>query len=103
MVRYKLRTLLIVAALGPLLLAVSYFQLARHFAWLHRNDGPFIQRAKFLGNLGYSDKKLAKVIGLNQGIRLNAYAAGESLQKIKAFYVQQGYPHSGSVRRQHVR
>jgi len=91
MVRYSLRTLLIVVALGPLIIAIAYFQVAKRSVWLHRKDGPLIQDARFLGNRSHSDKRLAKLIGVRQGIRLNAYTAEESLQKIQAFYEQQGY------------
>jgi len=91
MFRYNLRTLLIVVALGPMIIAIGYVQFAKRSVWLHRKDGPLIQDARFLGNRSHSDKKLAKVIGVRQGIRLNSYTAEESLQKIKAFYVRQGY------------
>ena len=93
--RFRLRTLLIVLALGPLLISIGYLRLSSRQRWLHRKHGPFIRQATFVGNQAYSDRKLAKVIGVNGGpggtvgVRLNAYTADESIEKIKAFYVQQ--------------
>jgi len=90
--RYRLRTLLIFLAIAPLLLSIAYFQLQRNLAWRHRREGPLIRRAKFEGNRQFSNKKLLKIIAINEGIRLNAYSADQSLRKLQAFYAQQGYP-----------
>jgi hypothetical protein len=91
LMRYGLRTLLILLAVGPPLGSVGYFQVVSHMAWRQRLEGPWICRAKFLGNRAFTDKKLAKVTGVDKSIRLNAYTAWESLHKVKAFYAREGY------------
>ncbi|HEY2414617.1 MAG TPA: POTRA domain-containing protein [Pirellulaceae bacterium] len=89
--RYKLRTLLIVLALGPLLLSIAYFQFQPYLAWRKRKSGPLIRQARFLGNRAFSDKKLLKVAGVHESIRLNPYTASQSLRKLQTFYSDQGY------------
>jgi outer membrane protein assembly factor BamA len=91
MMRFRLRTLLVFLAIGPPLLAVGYFYFVSHVAWRHRLEGHWVRQAKFLGNTAFSDKKLAKVTGVGQSVRLNAYSAGELVRKIRAFYFQQGF------------
>jgi hemolysin activation/secretion protein len=61
---------------------------------LHRlkRYGPMIYQARFTGNRAFSDKKLAKAIGVRTGLRLNAYTAWESLRDVQRFYVDEGYP-----------
>jgi outer membrane protein insertion porin family len=55
-------------------------------------ERPRIREIKFLGNRGYSDKKLTKEIGLKKGDPLNSYAAEESRRKIEELYRSGGYP-----------
>jgi outer membrane protein assembly factor BamA len=90
--RYRLRTLLILLAVAPPLASIGYRQIVSHMAWRHRLEGPWIRQAKFLGNRSFSDKKLAKVTGIDKSVRLNAYTAAELLRKLQAFYLEHGYP-----------
>jgi outer membrane protein insertion porin family len=55
-------------------------------------ERPRIREIKFLGNRGFSDKKLTKEIGLKKGDPLNSYAAEESRRKIEQLYHSGGYP-----------
>jgi outer membrane protein insertion porin family len=55
-------------------------------------ERPRIREIKFLGNRGFSDKKLLKEIGVKKGDPLNAYAAEESRRKIQEFYHRGGFP-----------
>jgi outer membrane protein assembly factor BamA len=91
MIRFRLRTLLIVLALGPLLLSIAYFQFQPYLTWRNRKSGPLIRQAKIIGNRAFSDKKLLKVIGIHEGIRLNSYTTSQYLRKLQAFYSDQGY------------
>jgi outer membrane protein assembly factor BamA len=91
MPRFSLRTLLIVLAVMPLLLSIVYFQFQPYLAWRNRKSGPLIRQAKITGNRDFSDKKLLKVIGIHEYMRLNPYTARQSLRKLQAFYSDQGY------------
>ena len=86
-----MRTLLVLLALAPPLLSIGYFQFAAQQVWHHRQEGPWIRQAKFMGNQMFSNKKLAKVIGASESLRLNAYTATDSLRKLKTFYAQAGF------------
>jgi outer membrane protein insertion porin family len=55
-------------------------------------ERPRIKEIKFLGNRGFSDKKLKKEIGVKEGDPLNAYAAEESRRKIEELYHTSGFP-----------
>jgi outer membrane protein insertion porin family len=55
-------------------------------------ERPRIGELKFLGNRGFSDKKLTKEIGLKKGDPLNSYAAEEGRRKIEELYQTGGYP-----------
>jgi outer membrane protein insertion porin family len=55
-------------------------------------ERPRIGELKFLGNRGFSDKKLTKEIGLKKGDPLNSYAAEEARRKIEELYHTGGYP-----------
>ena len=96
MLRYKLRTLLIVLALGPPVLAICFLALVQRSARQREQQGHWIYQAKFIGNRRYSDKILAKVIGLRntngiKGRRLNSNSAEDSRKKIEHLYHQAGY------------
>jgi outer membrane protein assembly factor BamA len=91
MFRYKLRTLLIVLAVLPPLLAAGYL------LWMsgqkpRRPDGPIIYQAKFIGNRCFSDSKLTHEIGLKQVFRLDMDSAEQSRLKITQLYLRAGYP-----------
>ena len=88
MFRYKLRTLLILLAIGPPLMSIGYF--ARMPGQGQTVKGPIIYQAKFVGNCQISDKKLAKVIGVREGLRLNKNLAAHSRYKIKECYFLAG-------------
>jgi hemolysin activation/secretion protein len=94
--RFRLRTLLIVLALGPPILAIAYLTIASKPKPNRPQAGPWIDRATFQGNRQYSDKKLAKLIGLKSstgihGLRLNAQSAEQARSKIEQFYRGAGY------------
>jgi Surface antigen variable number repeat len=94
--RYRLRTLLILMALLPPLLAVCYLLLAPSPKRRNPQEGHWIYDARILGNRLFSEKKLLKVIGLPisngiKGWRLNADSAEDSRQKIEHLYHQAGY------------
>src|SRR5436190_1614560 len=55
-------------------------------------ERPRIGEIKFLGNRGFSDKKLLKEIGVKKYDPLNSYAAEESRRKIEDLYHGGGYP-----------
>jgi outer membrane protein insertion porin family len=55
-------------------------------------ERPRIGEIKFLGNRGFSDKKLTKEIGIKKHDPLNSYAAEESRRKIEELYHSSGYP-----------
>ena len=55
-------------------------------------ERPRIGELKFLGNRGFSDKKLTKEIGLKKGDPLNSYAAEEGRRKIEELYHTGGFP-----------
>jgi len=55
-------------------------------------ERPRIGEIKFLGNRGFSDKKLLKEIGIKKHDPLNSYAADESRRKIEELYHTNGYP-----------
>jgi outer membrane protein insertion porin family len=55
-------------------------------------ERPRIGQIKFLGNRGYSDKKLMKEIGIKKHDPLNTYAAEESRRKIEELYHSNGFP-----------
>ncbi|HEY2411144.1 MAG TPA: POTRA domain-containing protein [Pirellulaceae bacterium] len=55
-------------------------------------ERPRIGEIKFLGNRGYSDKKLTKEIGIKKHDPLNTYAAEESRRKIEELYHSNGFP-----------
>lgn len=55
-------------------------------------ERPRIGEIKFLGNRGFSDKKLLKEIGVKKHDPLNSYAADESRRKIEDLYHGGGYP-----------
>jgi outer membrane protein insertion porin family len=55
-------------------------------------ERPRIGEIKFLGNRGFSDKKLLKEIGVKKHDPLNAYAAEESRRKIEELYHSNGFP-----------
>ena len=55
-------------------------------------ERPRIGEIKFLGNHGYSDKKLTKEIGIKKHDPLNSYAADESRRKIEELYHTNGFP-----------
>src|SRR5262245_2329121 len=95
--RFRLRTLLIVLAVLPPLLAACYLSLAPNAMRQNRQEGHWIYGARILGNRLYSDKKLLKLIGLPitssgiKGWRLNADSAEDSRNKIEQLYHQAGY------------
>src|SRR5262245_29725279 len=89
--RYRLRTLLIVLALAPLLASTVYFRVASHLMWQRRFEGPLVRQAKFIGNRAISDKKLSKEIGIAAGVRLNAYWTEQACRKIEELYFQAGH------------
>ena len=89
--RFRLRTLLIVLAILPPLLAAGYL------LWMSRQtprrpDGPIINQAKFIGNRCFSDNKLSQEIGLKQVFRLDTDSAEQSRLKITQIYLRAGYP-----------
>jgi len=90
--RYRLRTLLVVLALAPLLASIGYFRVASHLAWQRRFEGPLVRQAKFIGNRAVSDKKLRKEIGIAAGIRLNAHWTEQARRRIEELYIQAGHP-----------
>lgn len=55
-------------------------------------ERPRIGHIKFLGNRGFSDKKLLKEIGVKVGDPLNTYVAEEARRKLEDFYHRGGYP-----------
>ncbi len=55
-------------------------------------ERPRIGEIKFLGNRGFSDKKLLKEIGVKKLDPLNSYAAEESRRKIEELYHSNGFP-----------
>jgi outer membrane protein insertion porin family len=55
-------------------------------------ERPRIGEIAFLGNHGFSEKKLTKEIGVKVGDPLNSYAAEESRRKIEELYHSGGYP-----------
>jgi outer membrane protein insertion porin family len=55
-------------------------------------ERPRIGEIKFLGNRGFSDKKLLKEIGVKKHDPLNSYAAEESRRKIEELYHSGGFP-----------
>ena len=55
-------------------------------------ERPRIGQVKFLGNRGFSDKKLLKEIGVKVGDPLNTYVAEEARRKLEEFYHRGGYP-----------
>jgi hypothetical protein len=95
--RYRLRTLLIVSALAPLVLATCYLWLAPNATRLNQQEGNWIDEARILGNSLYSDKKLLKVISLPttssgiRGWRLNTNSAEDARNKIEQFYHRAGH------------
>ena len=94
--RYRLRTLMIVMALVPPLLAICYWATAPSSVRGRGQQGHWIYEAKFVGNRMYSDKKRTKLIGLMnsngiRGWRLNADSAEDARKKIEQFYRQAGY------------
>ena len=94
--RYRLRTLLIVVALGPPVLAVANFAMAPESTPQRRQNGIWITSARFNGNRRYSDTKLAKLIGLENGIgaigfQFTTGLAAESQKKIEELYHRVGY------------
>jgi len=94
--RFRLRTLLIVLALGPPVLAICFLAFVQRPARQRGQQGHWIYQAKFIGNRLYTDKKLAKVIGLIntngiKGWRLNADSAEDSRKRIEHLYHQAGY------------
>jgi outer membrane protein insertion porin family len=54
-------------------------------------ERPRIREIKFLGNHGFSDKKLKKEIGVKEKDPLNSYAAEESRRKIEELYHSGGF------------
>ena len=95
-IRYRLRTLLIVLALGPPVLANAYFAIAPQSTPQRRQKGIWITSARFNGNRRYSDTKLAKVIGLENGtgaigFRLTTDLAVELRKNIEQLYHRAGY------------
>jgi outer membrane protein insertion porin family len=60
-------------------------------------ERPRIHEIKFLGNRGFSDKKLLKEIGVKKNDPLNSYAAEESRRKIEELYRGGGYPRASVV------
>ena len=90
--RISLRTLLVLLTVAPPLGWIGYLHFAEQQVWRHRLEGPWIRRANFVGNAAFSDKKLLKVSGVNESIRLNAYTAAESVRKIETFYAEAGFP-----------
>jgi outer membrane protein insertion porin family len=55
-------------------------------------ERPRIGELKYLGNRGFSDKKLTKEIGLKKGDPLKSFAAEEARRKIEELYRTGGYP-----------
>jgi outer membrane protein insertion porin family len=55
-------------------------------------ERPRIREIKFLGNHGFSDKKLKKEIGVKEKDPLNTYSAEESRRKIEELYHSGGFP-----------
>jgi len=55
-------------------------------------ERPRIGQIQFLGNRGFSDKKLSKEIGVKAGDPLNTYVAEEARRKLEEFYRRGGYP-----------
>jgi outer membrane protein insertion porin family len=55
-------------------------------------ERPRIREIKFLGNRGFSDKKLKKEIGVKEKDPLNTYSADESRRKIEELYHTGGFP-----------
>jgi outer membrane protein assembly factor BamA len=97
--RYRLRVLLIVLALGAPVLANSYFAIAPKSTPQRRQKGIWITSARFNGNRRYSDSKLAKVIGIENGtgpigFRLTTDLAVELRNNIEQLYYRAGYRHA---------
>jgi hypothetical protein len=97
--RYGLRTLMIVLAIGPPVLANAYFAIAPKSTSQRRQKGLWITGARFNGNRQYSDRKLAKVIGPEIGtgvigFRLTPDLAEELRKKIEKLYHCAGYRHA---------
>jgi outer membrane protein assembly factor BamA len=97
--RYRLRTLTIVLAIGPPVLAIAYFAIAPKSTPQRPQKAIWITGVRFNGNRQYSDRKLGKVIGLENGtgaigFRLTTDLAVESRKKIEELYHRAGCRHA---------
>ena len=91
MLRFKLRTLLIVLTLGPPLLATGYFSFLSRRSPPAPRKGPIIYEAKFSGNRRHARVEFIRAIGLRQGFRLSPKSAEQARQKIVDIYARNGY------------
>ena len=85
--RYRLRTLLILLAVGPPLLAITY----TYFAAAPPVHGPIIHGADFAGNRAISRKRLDRETGLRNGARLSPRIAEQARVRIQQIYFEAGF------------
>jgi hypothetical protein len=90
--RYRLRTLLILLAILPPLLAAGYFLWVSRHTPPTRPKGPIIYQAKFVGNRRHADVEFIRKIGLRAGLRLNPNSAEQARKKIIELYHRDGCP-----------
>jgi len=92
--RFRLRTLLVLLAVGPVMLAVGYRALIPPKR--QATKSPIIYAAKYIGNRTISDKKLNKILGIrgraDGGIALSPTFANEGRRKIEQCYLHEGLP-----------
>jgi hypothetical protein len=79
--RFRLRTLLIVLALAPPILAIAYLTIAPKPKPHRPQAGPWIDRATFQGNRQYSDKKLARLIGLKSSTGIHGATSEQRVER----------------------
>jgi hypothetical protein len=91
--RYRLRTLLILLAIGPMVIWIAYHRWASLTSPKPEPRGSIIHTARFSGNKRISDVKLKRTLGLRQTepTFLNPRWSEAARLKIIELYRQAGY------------
>jgi hypothetical protein len=91
--RYRLRTLLIVLAIGPPMIWIAYYRWASLTSPKPQPRGSIIHTARFIGNKRFSDTKFTRTLGLRQSepTFLNPRWSEAARLKIIELYRQAGY------------
>src|SRR5690349_21037567 len=91
--RFRLRTLMIVLALGPPMIWIAYHRWASLTSPMPQPRGSIIHTARFMGNRRIGDAKLTRTLGLRQSepTFLNPRWSEAARLKIIELYRRAGY------------